>query len=165
MQQRLFRLPPLETRSLFEKNPKVANKLINPEMISVDHHGHPFTFRARHALQSTPAQTILDHPAGDFLMEDGTPVHFEADQGYFLPNTNSLELMGNVKLVTKNGYNFTTPVAYIDLTSGQGHGNQPLQGTGPNHEQIEAEGFKIAPNSGKIIFLGKTNITLPAPIE
>lgn len=137
-----------------------GNQMINPKLSGVDLQGKPVSIEADQAVQKNQQETTLANPRGMIHLQDGTPLHFEADRGVFQKETNNILLVGHVHLQTATGYNLRTTEASFSLQSGLGGGDLPVKGTGPQGEQIDASGFKIDQKQNKFTFTGRTRWTL-----
>ncbi len=150
---------PIEKR--LKENPKLANRLINPVFESLDKNGQAFSIKANSALVMDPKCTNFEKPKGRMNLKDGSTLSFWADTGQHYKDSNILDLVGNVHLITDKGYNLLTHSAQFHLASNKGSGHDSIYGTGPNNETIHAQGFEISEKGDVFNFTGKVKITLP----
>ena len=149
--------------SIIKSQPKIKNTAINPEFVSVDKKGRPYTLRAKQYVSPNNDFEIMDlsNPSGEFKLDDNDTVKFTANVGQYTKSKDLLKLTGSVHMSTKKGYDLYTAVADVDLKANVGDSNVSTYGTGPIGENILAEGFQITDKGDKVTFKGKTKITIP----
>ena len=82
-----------------------------------------------------------------------------ADSGIYVRNDQLLNLAGEVTLSDNRGFEFHTESASIDLSSNTASGDAPVTGRGPSGD-IVSEGFRVLDDGNRVIFTGKTSLTL-----
>ena len=70
-----------------------------------------------------------------------------------------LVLESNVVMTTADGYELRSERATIDLGQGTAQGALPVEGDGPAG-RIEAQGFHVSHNDGKIRFHGRVHLVV-----
>ena len=92
-------------------------KLENPRFSGTTEDGDPFILKARSALPdgATPDRIELEAPTGELRMKDGLRLTVEARDGRMFRKDEQLHLMGDVTLVTSNGYTARTERVEMDL--------------------------------------------------
>ncbi len=156
--------PKDEIQKIVRSKRMLENKLQHPRMKSLNEKGRAYVLEAITATQSDHGTTELSgkltRPSGEMELDDGSLLNFTADNGYFSQQGKQLNLSGNVHVTTSKGYDFRTQSASFDFASNIGEGFEPVTGTGPTQERIEAQGFKITGKGDDIQFTGQTRLTL-----
>ena len=136
-------------------------RMINARFTGIDVEGRPYSITAKRILQigDSPETAQLDLPQADVTLKDGSWVALNATSGLFSDKTRILSLRGNVTLYHDSGYEFHSSLADIDLESMSASGSAPITGQGP-FGHINAEGFLLTDSGKRVIFSGKTKLTL-----
>ena len=137
------------------------NELLSPHFNSIDNKDQPYTIKAKRAIQGEANENliILEEPIGDILLENGTWIAIEADQGAYRQDNQRLLLKGNVNLYHDQGYQLTTEQLHIDMENNTLWSKQPVSGHGPAGT-IEATGMRGDNNTGVINFEGRAKLTI-----
>ena len=135
--------------------------MVNPRYRSRDDKNRPFTVVAERAIQeSSGAETVqLVAPEADMTLEDGAWVTVTSKQGKYERDRVFLHLEDDVRLFHDRGFQFQTPKADVDLKAGTAYSDTPVTGHGPEG-QIDARGFRILDKGARIIFTGKSQMTI-----
>jgi lipopolysaccharide export system protein LptC len=135
--------------------------MVNPRYRSRDAENRPFTIVAERAIQESSGadEVELSAPQADMTLKDGSWVTLTADQGLYERKREYLHLEDNVRLFHDRGFQFETPKADVDLEAGIAHSDTPVTGHGPEG-QIDSQGFRILDKGGRIIFTGKSHMTI-----
>ena len=135
--------------------------MINAHFDGVDEQDQPFTLTADVATQSQDSENIieLELPKADMTMSDGTWLALTARSGEFDREARVLNLSGAVSLFHDQGFEMLTNTAQIDLARSIAEGDQPVEGHGAAGS-IQAEGFRILDRGRRIIFTGRSHLTL-----
>jgi lipopolysaccharide export system protein LptC len=135
--------------------------MTNARFSGRDNRNRNFTVTADEARQRTSDSTIihLKHPKADLDLTDGRLVAIHADSGIFVRSDQLLNLAGEVTLSDNRGFEFHTDSASIDLGRNTASGNAPVAGRGPSGD-IVSEGFRVLDDGNRVIFTGKTSLTL-----
>lgn len=138
-----------------------GQKLVNARYTGTDDKKQPYTVIADTAAPLDPQSNIiaLDKPKADITLENGTWIALSALGGIYSRQEQLLELSGGVNLFHDAGYEFHTPLALIDLAKGAAYGDQAVEAHGPSGT-IKAQGFQIFDKGARIIFTGKSTLTL-----
>ncbi len=135
--------------------------MTNARFSGRDNRNRNFTVTADEARQRTSDSTIihLKHPKADLDLTGGRLVAIHADSGIFVRNDQLLNLAGEVTLSDNRGFEFHTDSASIDLGRHTASGDAPVAGRGPSGD-ITAEGFRVLDDGDRVIFTGKTSLTV-----
>lgn len=152
---------PQTMERILSTNPQLENKLIGPKLESTDQKGRPFRVQAEYATNVNEENSDFVNPSGQMQLEDGSILSFTSKTGIYHKKEELLELFDDVNVKTDKGYDLKTRYMKIFLNENKGEGHEPVHGTGPTGETIDAEGFRITDKGDIIDFLGKTKITLP----
>jgi len=138
--------------------------MLNARLNGIDQKQQPFTVTADMATQSNRKENLIDLelPKADMTLADGTWLALTARSGQFDRETRLLDLFGTVSLFHDQGFELRTASARIDLEQGIAEGSQPIQGQGAMGA-ISAEGFRVLERGRRIVFTGRSRLTiLPA---
>ncbi|MFM9842455.1 MAG: LPS export ABC transporter periplasmic protein LptC [Dongiaceae bacterium] len=135
--------------------------MTNARFSGRDSRNRSFTVTADEARQRTSDSAIihLKHPKADLDLTGGRLVAIHAESGIFVRNDQLLNLAGEVTLSDNRGFEFHTESASIDLGRNTASGDAPVAGRGPSGD-ITSEGFRVLDDGDRVIFTGKTSLTL-----
>lgn len=154
----LSRLAPRQAENL---------SMLNARFDGIDEKDQPFTITADMATQSDRNQELIDLelPKADISLDDGTWLALTARAGQYDRDSRQLDLIGSVSLFHDQGLEMRTESARIDLAGGTAEGSQPVQGHG-TAGVIDAQGFRVFDRGERIVFTGRSHLTLfPAAKE
>jgi lipopolysaccharide export system protein LptC len=146
-------------------------RMVNLHYSGTDRHDRPFTVTADAARQRTVTADAarqrsevddlveLELPKADMTTQSGTWLALTAYSGIYRPQSQLLDLFGNVELFQDKGNEFKTDSAHIDMSKGSAAGDDPIEGHGP-FGTIVAEGFRIENQGEVIVFTGKARLDL-----
>lgn len=119
-------------------------KLENPRFAGKTEEGDPFVLTARSALPdgAMPDQIELDAPTGEIQLSDGIKLVVEAEDGRMYRKDEKLDLMGDVTLVTSNGYTARTNRVNLDLAAKTAVAPGKVSAEGPVGS-IRADRFRV----------------------
>jgi lipopolysaccharide export system protein LptC len=140
-------------------------RMVEARYTGVDRQHRPFVITANVARQNPGANDIvaLEQPKGDLTTASGGSIKISARTGIYQPQTQLLDLFGDVQLHQDKGNVFRTGSAHIDMAKGAADGHEPVEGEGP-FGHISGQGFRVLDHGDVIIFTGKTRLEL-APHE
>jgi lipopolysaccharide export system protein LptC len=121
----------------------------------------PFTITAEKALQKNAKdmEFSLLGPKLDIMIENGSWAAITAKDGFYNHKNQILELSGGVNVFHDTGYEFRTKNAVVDMKAGDARGIDPIVGQGPLGN-LKAEGFVLFYKTKRIIFTGRSKLTL-----
>lgn len=132
-----------------------AVRMINPRFTGRDAHSRPYVIIADAAVRrpAEPARLELENPRMT-VMEGGAP-NFEvtADRGEYNRDNATLDLQGDVRLVSGEDYEFETSQARLFIQSGIAEGREPLVGRGA-FGVINADAFELYRDERRVVFEG-----------
>jgi len=136
-------------------------RMLNLHYSGRDRHDRPYTITADAARQRVEVDDLveLEGPKADMMTENDTWLALAAYSGTYHPQSQLLDLFGDVELFQDKGNEFKTDSAHIDLAKGSAEGNDAISGQG-GFGSIEAEGFRIENQGDVIIFTGKARLVL-----
>lgn len=136
-------------------------RMVNLHYAGKDKHDRPFTVTADSARQQSESDDLveLEGPKADMTTQSGSWLALNAYTGVYRPQTQLLDLFGNVEVFQDKGNDFVTDSAHIDMAKGNAEGSDPVEGHGP-FGTIKAEGFRIEDQGDVIFFTGKTELML-----
>ena len=136
-------------------------RMVNLHYAGVDKHDRPFTVTAESARQRPEVDDLveLEGPKADMTTESDSWIALNAYAGLYRPQSQLLDLFGNVDVFQDKGNEFVTDSAHIDMAKGTAEGSDPVEGHGP-FGTIRAEGFRIENQGEVVIFTGKTELLL-----
>ena len=140
-----------------------ALRLDKARIVGVDQLQRPYVITADDATQAngTALDVNLNAPKADITLSNGAWVQLSAKSGIYRRDNNQLDLDGNVSLFHDSGSEFHTATAHIDLKDGSAHGEDPIEGQGPQGD-ISGEGFVIVDHGARILFTGRAHAVMRA---
>jgi len=125
-----------------------------------DKRDRPFTVTADAARQRPEVDDLveLEGPKADMTTESSW-LALTSYTGVYRPQSQLLDLFGNVEVFQDKGNAFVTDSAHIDMAKGSAEGDDPIEGHGP-FGTIRAEGFRIENQGDVIVFTGKAQLML-----
>ncbi|HEX7967292.1 MAG TPA: LPS export ABC transporter periplasmic protein LptC [Stellaceae bacterium] len=136
-------------------------RMVEARYSGVDRQHRPFVVTADVARQNPNANDIiaLETPKGDMATASGGWFKITARTGLYQPQTQLLDLFGNVQLFQDKGNEFRTDSAHIDMANGTAEGRQAIEGEGP-FGHAAGQGFRILDRGDTIIFTGQSHLEL-----
>ena len=134
--------------------------LKKPLFMGLDKKQQPFRISAQKATRFTSSDNIfnLDKPNGE-IETNSEKFYIYGNKGVYDNNNQTLLINGDVEFTNKNSIKFETSVAEFDFSKQILTGNESVIGR-KNDSIIKSEGFKIINKENKVIFLGKSYLTL-----
>jgi lipopolysaccharide export system protein LptC len=147
--------------SLFRTEDARKLNMVNARYAGMSKSRRPYLVTASTALLDNPrADTIrLTDPKGDVTLKSGAWVALTAPKGDYHQQKQILDLRDGVNLFHDSGLQFDTPTATINLQDSSAFGHDPVTGHGPASE-ITSDGFRVLDEGGRVIFTGKSHLTL-----
>ncbi|MBK1698799.1 LPS export ABC transporter periplasmic protein LptC [Rhodovibrio salinarum] len=135
--------------------------MVNPRYRSRDAEDRPFTVIADRAVQESSGadEVDLQAPQADMTLKDGSWVTVTAQHGLYDRKNERLDLRETVRLFHDRGFQFETEIANVDLQAGTAQSDTQVHGQGPEG-QIDAQGFRILDKGARIVFTGKSHLTI-----
>ena len=136
-------------------------RMVQARYTGIDRQHRPFTITANVARQNPGANDIvaLEQPKGDMTTTSGSAIQVTARTGIYQPQTQLLDLFGDVKLVQDKGNVFRTGSAHVDMANGTAEGREPIEGEGP-FGHASGQGFRILDRGDVITFTGHSHLEL-----
>ena len=134
--------------------------LKKPLFMGLDKKQKPYKISAQKATRFTKSENIfnLEKPNGE--IETGSEkFYIYGNTGVFDNDDQTLLINGDVEFTNKNSIKFETSVAKFDFKKQILMGNESVIGR-KNDSIIKSEGFKIINKENKVIFFGKSYLTL-----
>jgi lipopolysaccharide export system protein LptC len=127
----------------------------------IDKQNRPFVVTAAVARQTPQTDDLvsLEQPQADLTRDNGGWVRLKAKSGIYQPQSQLLDLFGNVVLTQDRGDEFRSDTARIDMGDGSADGKDPVEGDGP-FGHVTAQGFRILNRGETIIFTGHAHLVL-----
>ena len=134
--------------------------LKKPLFMGLDKKQQPFRISALKATRFTSSDNIfnLDKPNGE-IETNSEKFYIFGNKGVYDNNNQTLMINGDVEFTNKNSIKFETSVAEFDFRKQILTGNESVIGR-KNDSIIKSEGFKIINKENKVIFFGKSYLTL-----
>jgi lipopolysaccharide export system protein LptC len=150
-----FTLPRLDPREAQDL------RMVNAHFTGVDRQNRPFVITAEVARQNPNVDDLvaLEGPKGDLTSASGSWSELSAYTGLYQPNTQLLDLYGNVQLFEDKGNEFHTDSAHVDMAKGDAEGHDHIDGQGP-FGHVSGQGFRILDRGDVIIFTGHAHLEL-----
>ena len=134
--------------------------LKKPLFMGLDKKEQPFRISAQKATRFTNTENIfnLERPKGE-IETNSEKFYIYGNTGVFDNTDQTLLINGDVEFTNKNSIKFETSVAKFDFKKQILMGNESVIGR-KNDSVIKSEGFKIINKENKVIFFGKSYLTL-----
>jgi lipopolysaccharide export system protein LptC len=129
--------------------------MTNPRFYGRDSSNQAFVLAASEAARdmSTGKTVSLSSPNVTLDADGTSPTRVEASQGVYREDQRRLTLQGQVQLKSANGYDFSTPQAVVDTSTGTVSGTQGVQGQGPLGH-IAASSYGVYDRGKRIVMKG-----------
>ena len=139
-------------------------KLDNPRFAGVTDDGDPFVVTADWALPdgAMPDRIELEKPKGEVRLGNGLTVNVVASSGQMHRKDDELHLMGEVELVSSDGYVARTERVELDLAQKSATVPQEVQAEGPRGN-IRADKMRMqaaAPETRDVIVFFEGNVRM-----
>jgi len=136
-------------------------RMVEARYTGVDRQHRPFVITANVARQNPSANDIvaLEQPKGDMTTASGGSIRVTARTGIYQPQTQLLDLFGDVRLLQDKGNEFRTGSAHVNMADGTADGNEPIEGEGP-FGHASGQGFRVLERGDVIIFTGRSHLEL-----
>lgn len=86
-----------------------------PRFYGIDSNNQPYNIIAMEAKQQSENVIILSNVTGNMMLKDGMRVSMKAKTGTYNLLDKNVELVGNVNIITDNGYKFDTNTVHVDV--------------------------------------------------
>lgn len=136
-------------------------RMVNPRYVGVDSNGRPFEVRAAEGVQDSPddPRILLTQIFAGLDLENELVVEARSDQGIFRFERNLLELTGEVRIRTSDGYYFEGGVASFDIENRRAWSDERISGGGPLGI-FEAGRFEFVIDEHKALFEGGVSMKI-----
>ena len=138
-----------------------------------DTQGRPFVLTADKALRVLPpnatasdlapaaGETVdLVRPTAALTLSGDRALTLSAEGGRFVQDSATLDLTGGVTLSDRLGNELRLDQVNVDLDTNALVSDTPVRGRGPDGT-IDAQGLRLENGGDKVIFTGRTTLTLP----
>lgn len=136
-----------------------SGRMREPHHRGVDQRGRPYTLTADWASQTGPSRVELGKPKGDMLLESGSWLMVEADEGVYMQHTGQLDLSKNVVMYREDGTVVRTQTAAVELKQGAAASNDQTHVEGP-FGVLDAQGFMLTEKGAVLQFTGPARLIL-----
>ncbi len=132
-----------------------AVRMINPRFTGRDAKGSPYVIVADAAIRrpAEPALLLLENPRLSMVDRDQPRFEVTAENGEYDRDKATLDLTGDVRLASGDGYQFKTSQARLFVANGVAEGREPVTGRGPMGV-IVADAFELYREERRIVFEG-----------
>ena len=134
-------------------------RMVNARFSGIDRESRPFVITAAIARQKPNLDGLvtLERPKGDLTTQNDTWLELSSDTGFYEPQSQHLDLFGNVALFQDKGNEFHSSSAHVDMAASTAEGDDPVSGQGP-FGTVTAQGFRILDRGNTIIFKGHAQL-------
>lgn len=150
------------SRIVFSNIPKaeiLQNIMLKPHYQGVDKQNRPYTVLADKARQLDKEQVELENIHADMMLKDGSWIALTAGKGLLNLTTKQLDLQSGLDVFYREGYEFRTDHAHVDIQEGSAYGDAGIEGQGPLGT-ITASSFSMNSHGESINFNGSVRIKL-----
>jgi lipopolysaccharide export system protein LptC len=136
-------------------------RMVSARYSGIDKQNRPFVVTADVARQTPNTDDLisLEGPKADMTTQNGTWLEVTAYTGVYQPQSQLLDLFGDVQLYQDKGNEFHSDSARVDMAAGSAEGQEPVRGHGP-FGRIIADGFRILNRGETIFFTGHATLEL-----
>lgn len=129
--------------------------MTNPRFYGRDSSNQAFVLAAAEAARDmhTGKSVTLASPSVTLDADGANPTRVAARTGVYREDQRRLTLQGNVRLHSSGGYDFSTPQAVVDTSSGTVSGGAGVQGAGPLGH-IAASSYGVYDRGRRVIMKG-----------
>jgi lipopolysaccharide export system protein LptC len=137
--------------------------MVNPRFLGSDIDNQQFVVTADKALQSSTGakEVTLTNIQADITLNSGRWISIASPSGIFNPETNILDLTGEISIFSDSGDQLIANSATVDLAKKRINSDKPLQGHGPLG-QLEADSMSADQMTGNLKFVGNVRLLIPA---
>ena len=134
-------------------------RMVNARFTGIDRENRPFIVTSAIARQKPNLDGLitLERPKGDLTTLSGNWLELSSDTGFYEPQSQHLDLFGNVALFQDKGNEFHSSSAHVDMSANTAEGDDPVNGQGP-FGHVTAQGFRILDRGDTIVFKGHTQL-------
>ena len=133
-----------ETKVVDTSSPDIKeNRMVQPQYVSTDKKGQPFTVDAEWAKKKEENLSDLVKPHGTMVMKKGETLELSAKTGQYDSEKKILNLEGDVTLTSSDGYRLKTEHAHVDSDEKIIEGDSYIEGEGPAGSIMGQNGFKV----------------------
>jgi lipopolysaccharide export system protein LptC len=133
-----------ETKVVDISSPDIKeNRMVQPQYVSTDKKGQPFTVDAEWAKRKNENLSDLVKPHGTMIMTKGETLELNAKTGQYDNEKKILNLEGDVTLTSSDGYRLKTEHAHVDTEEKIIEGDSYIEGEGPAGSIMGQNGFKV----------------------
>lgn len=143
-----------------------ANELLNPHYESRDRKDQPYTITAARAMQSAsdPQVVLLESPAADITLKNGTWLAARAKKGTYRQQDERLLLEGEVRLFRDDGYELLTEKMLVNIKSQEAWSDAPVRAQGPAGT-LDATGLTANGAKETLVFTGPVKLVLNRSVK
>jgi lipopolysaccharide export system protein LptC len=136
-------------------------RMVDARYSGVDRQNRPFVVTAdvAHQAPDSDGAVSLDGPKADMSTSAGNWNELTAYVGLYQPQSQQLDLFGNVELYQDKGDEIHSDSVRIDMAQGTAESQDPVVGDG-NFGHINAQGMRITNRGDDIVFTGHATIDL-----
>lgn len=141
------------------------DEMHNPRFVGMDSSSRPYTLTAEVAMRLADGgdEIFLIAPKADIALSGEDWIFVSAVQGLYDLRGESLQLEGDVIMITESGLQMFTEAISVDLRSGSAFGEEPVQGRAP-WGHLKSAGFRYQPKGDVFHFPGRPTLVLfPEP--
>lgn len=133
--------------------------MMKPVFHGLDSKNQPFNVVADEAIQQAENEVYLKNISGDITLEGGKWMSLTSKEGKIFLNNNTADLMGDVNIISEDGFEFKTNSAHVDFSNNTANGNENVVGQGPIGV-LNSVGFSMTDNGNEILFKGPVKLTI-----
>lgn len=131
--------------------------MVNARFTGRNISGEAYVITAEAAQRRRADPSIINLTNPRMVDDKGTEV--SAPVGVYYQNAEYLDLFQAVRILDRDGYEFTTTAARIFIQEGRVQGLEPLSGNGPLGD-VRADSYEIEDEGDRVIFRGNVDLTI-----
>jgi lipopolysaccharide export system protein LptC len=136
-------------------------RMVEPRYTGLDRENRPFVVTADSAEQTPKSDDAisLDSPKADLTTLNGNWNELTAYVGLYQPDTQQLDLFGNVELYQDRGNALRSDSVTINMAQGTAVSHDPVEGDG-TFGHVTGQGLRVLDRGETIIFTGHATLDL-----
>ncbi|PTS88449.1 MULTISPECIES: LPS export ABC transporter periplasmic protein LptC [unclassified Caulobacter] len=137
-------------------------RMDNPRFTGLMKDGRTFLITATGAVRDTvdPNRVALDAPHLTRGYGSPEPTQVVSRQGVYDEAKGLLQLTGDVRVNSGNGYDFSTQQALIDTRTGDVVGQEGINGASASGNKVQADSYAVSDKGDRVVFKGRVKTRL-----
>lgn len=132
-------------------------RMSKPRLYGTDKNNRPYSIVADTAIQQADNKILLDNLFAEVTLENNRWFSMIADEGFIHISRKTLDAIGNIHIVSDDGFELSTQSAHYNIDQGNITGVEPVDIQGPLGT-LKAKGFVFEENGEVLRFDGRVKM-------